>query len=147
MLTNLPTFRDLAQILYDITHIWSLTFVESCPVYAEALCQFRTICHLPCMAAWWQLWGEMICCSRSQMLMLSYCLWQLYHLFTPPVNFHISGLCLDFFITLLAPMPWTLCHLPGATFNFTTCFCIASLSIPPPSRKDSQTDLDPETQL
>ena len=62
----LPTFRgDLPQMLYDITHIWSLTFVESCPVCAEALCQVTTICHLLCMANWWQLWGEMMCAEAE----------------------------------------------------------------------------------
>lgn len=44
ILTYLPTFREaVAQRLYDITHIWSLTLVESCPVCAEALCQVKTI--------------------------------------------------------------------------------------------------------
>lgn len=51
ILAYLPAFRGgLAQMLYDITHIWSLPFVESCPVCAEALCQVTTICHLLCMA-------------------------------------------------------------------------------------------------
>lgn len=130
ILAYLPAFRGgLAQMLYDITHIWSLPFVESCPVYAEALCQVTTICHLLCMANWWQLWGEMMCWSRNEVLMLARHFWQLYHhLFTPPVNVHISGLCHGFFITLLAPIHWTLCHFPRGTPSLTIYFCIAWLS-------------------
>lgn len=66
ILTYLPAFReDLAQLLYNVTHIWSLTFVEFCPVCAEALCQVRTICHLPCMANWWQLWWNDVLKQKS----------------------------------------------------------------------------------
>ena len=124
----LPSLRgDLARMRYDVwfySHL-SLTFVKSVPCVLKH-CLVKTAGHLPHMASWWQLWGDIMCRSRNQMLVLSRHLWQLYHhLFAPLVTFHRSGLSLDFFITLLARIHWPFHHFPRRTPSSASYFCMA----------------------
>lgn len=138
---HLPPWRgDLAWMRCDVQFYscLSLTSVKSCSVCAKALpgqdCQ-----SLPHIASWWQLWDDIMCRSRNEMLMLSRHLWQLCcHLFGPPVNFHRSGLYLDFFITLLAPVHWSLCHFPSGTQSSTSYFCMAYFILLPFCQKGSK---------
>lgn len=145
----LPAFReDRAFVRYDV---WfysclSLTFVEFCSVCAAATPGQWSLNHIRQAGDS----SEVKSCARAEIKCL--CCHISFDSFTttcspPPVNFHISALCLDFIITLLAPIHWSLCHFPSGTPSSTTYFSMAYFILLPFCQKGSKIHLDPYTQL